>query len=157
MIILIVFSFSDKDFSGYVNWATIAFAFAVLQFSSYIKLNDFCKRLFNFLGDLSYPLYLVHFPLAILLVAGFNVTSDLLFSGVNIWMILEGSSRRGLRPSRSLLVREQRRDRVANPGDFGGLGRRPAAVSAQRVAIHCSRLDSRSDLANMASLSGLAD
>ncbi len=81
---LIVFSFSDKDFSGYVNWATIAFAFAVLQFSSYIKLNDFCKRLFNFLGDLSYPLYLVHFPLAILLVAGFNVTSDLLFFGLSL-------------------------------------------------------------------------
>jgi peptidoglycan/LPS O-acetylase OafA/YrhL len=81
---LIVFPLSDKDYSGYATLVTIVLTYAVLEFSHMVRVNRLCEKSFTFLGDLSYPLYLVHFPLAILLVAGLQVESDLLFFAVSL-------------------------------------------------------------------------
>jgi peptidoglycan/LPS O-acetylase OafA/YrhL len=79
ILCLVVFPLSGRDYSGLPTLLTILGTYAVLQFSNKIRLNEFCKRTFTFLGDLSYPLYLVHFPLGLLLVVGLGVRSDLMF------------------------------------------------------------------------------
>ncbi len=79
-----VFPFGARDYEGYVPMLTIAFTFVVLHFSSSITVAAAVGRVFYFLGDLSYPLYLVHFPLAVLLVAGLHVQSDVLYFALSL-------------------------------------------------------------------------
>jgi len=56
----------NHSVDGPLSIVTIAVSTAVIALSPRIRLPQIGCRLFNFLGDLSYPLYLFHFPVFLL-------------------------------------------------------------------------------------------
>ena len=76
---LAVFPFGARDLDGYVPFLTILGTYVLLHCAHLISVGGYAGKAFDFLGDMSYPLYLVHFPLSVLLVAGLHVQSDILF------------------------------------------------------------------------------
>jgi peptidoglycan/LPS O-acetylase OafA/YrhL len=83
---LVVFSHSDRDYARWIELITIAGTLLLLHFSGLFTPGPRLRRAFAFLGDISYPLYLVHFPLAFLLFAGLGVRSALAFFVVSLLM-----------------------------------------------------------------------
>ena len=83
---LAVFPFGARDLDGWAPFLTILGTYLLLHYSHVIAVHVKVRRLFEFMGDLSYPIYLVHFPLSVLLVAGMNVRSDLVFFGLILVM-----------------------------------------------------------------------
>jgi peptidoglycan/LPS O-acetylase OafA/YrhL len=70
--------------SGRYALLTYFFSVAVILLSNKIKVSDRLCKVFNLLGDLSYPLYLVHVPVFILLHVAFQATSPVTYSLVAI-------------------------------------------------------------------------
>lgn len=81
---LAVFPFGARDLDGWVPFLTIAATYLLLHYSHVIAATGSVGKLFDFMGDMSYPIYLVHFPLSVLLVARMNVQSDLLFFALTL-------------------------------------------------------------------------
>lgn len=71
----VVVSMSPFYVSGRYALVTYFFSVAVVLFSHRIQLSDRVCKVFNLLGDISYPLYLVHVPVFILLHVAFGATS----------------------------------------------------------------------------------
>jgi peptidoglycan/LPS O-acetylase OafA/YrhL len=61
--------------SGRYALVTYIFSVAIILLSNRIQLSGRLCKVFNLLGDLSYPLYLVHLPIFILIQVVFQATS----------------------------------------------------------------------------------
>lgn len=68
----IVVAFSEDTMSAY-DPLTYAATVVMIVLSSRIKVRARLARVFTFLGDFSYPLYLFHLPSFILAYAGFGI------------------------------------------------------------------------------------
>ncbi|WP_086930533.1 acyltransferase family protein [Agarilytica rhodophyticola] len=72
----------SSNFTHKLNIVTLGGTYLILLFSHYIKIGDSAKNILNYLGDLSYPLYLMHFPLILLVVYGLNIKSEFILYSV---------------------------------------------------------------------------
>lgn len=69
---LVIVSFSEIT-AGAMEPLTYALSVSVLLVSSWVKIKGMLGRIFTFLGDFSYPLYLFHLPAFILAYSGFGI------------------------------------------------------------------------------------
>tara|TARA_B100001093_G_scaffold472917_1_gene496430 strand:+ start:53 stop:1075 length:1023 start_codon:yes stop_codon:yes gene_type:complete len=77
ILLVLIPLFTDIYRFGYQTLLIILPIF-VICFSHKIKLPVSFLKLFNYLGDLSYPLYIFHFPVFIL-INGLNLSNNLIF------------------------------------------------------------------------------
>ncbi|MFC1758769.1 acyltransferase family protein [Planctomycetota bacterium] len=80
---LIVFRWS-AEYTGSMNLLTLVLSVACLLNSHRFKTPAAANALFDLLGDISYPLYLTHFPLRIVMVAGLGLVNEYLFYGASM-------------------------------------------------------------------------
>lgn len=76
-VVIYIYTFIDQIYGSVLNAVVVAVTIALIFFSGKVQCSPKVEYIFNFLGDLSYPLYLVHMPLIILAVSGFGWISDL--------------------------------------------------------------------------------
>ncbi|WP_086930687.1 acyltransferase family protein [Agarilytica rhodophyticola] len=68
----------SSNFTHPLNIVTLGGTYLILLFSHHITISGSIRSVLNYLGDLSYPLYLMHFPLILLVVYGLNIQSEFL-------------------------------------------------------------------------------
>lgn len=78
-VCMVVLPQSDRDYISPVTLVTVGVSYLFLLWSQRFQVGKGLAKVFNFLGDLSYPLYLVHFPVAVLLTEGLGVRHPGLF------------------------------------------------------------------------------
>lgn len=80
---VLVFPWS-AEYTGSANLLTLGLSVLCLLHSHRIGSSMLPIGFFGLLGDISYPLYLTHYPLRILMISGFGWTNDLLFYALSI-------------------------------------------------------------------------
>ena len=80
---VLVFPWS-AEYTGSVNLLTLVLSTMCLLHSPRIGFSKLPNGFLGLLGDISYPLYLTHYPLRILLISGFGWTNDFLFYALSL-------------------------------------------------------------------------
>ena len=74
-----LFPMNGNMYGGPLNLITIGATILLLRYSHLIRLKGYIRNAANILGDISYPLYLIHFPLGILLAHGLFINLDAVY------------------------------------------------------------------------------
>lgn len=88
-----LFGFNHDTASGWQCGALFVLVLGAVLWAGKVQLGEQALKVFNFLGDISYPLYLFHLPVMILLYARFSVRSEIGFValvvavavGLDVW------------------------------------------------------------------------